>query len=281
MNATGVKPSRIKHDPSLHKSTPRSDLHGRFFHYFVSAMKPISNQLKDMSGKKFNRLTAVSYSHTEKGGNAMWHCTCECGGESVVSGSALRNGTVRSCGCIRAASKMTLPYYTYIHKRGTDGLVFYVGMSRKKYRINEKASRSQLWKSIFAAHGRTAEVVSYFSTEQEAANHEKHLIAYYKSIDAPLCNITEGGKGALGRAHTDDAKRRISEAHKGLSMSEENRLAMSIRNTGKRLSPEHKARLSAAMSGEKNPQFGRAGFFSGRHHTEETKQKLAIANRRP
>jgi hypothetical protein len=36
----------------------------------------------------------------------MWNCVCKCGNTSVVRGTSLRNGSVRSCGCSRKESMM-------------------------------------------------------------------------------------------------------------------------------------------------------------------------------
>lgn len=31
----------------------------------------------------------------------MWACDCDCGGSTLVNGTALRNGAVKSCGCLK------------------------------------------------------------------------------------------------------------------------------------------------------------------------------------
>ncbi len=55
---------------------------------------------KDISGKKFGRLTAKSFSHVEDR-HAFWRCECECGNKTVVDTSSLNSGNTRSCGCLR------------------------------------------------------------------------------------------------------------------------------------------------------------------------------------
>ena len=45
-------------------------------------------------GQKFNRLTAIMYV-----GNRKYLCACDCGVKTIVSGSHLRKGTTKSCGC--------------------------------------------------------------------------------------------------------------------------------------------------------------------------------------
>jgi hypothetical protein len=53
----------------------------------------------DISGQKFGKLTAQTYSSE----NNRWRCLCDCGGESLVGVHSLRTGAVVSCGCIKAA----------------------------------------------------------------------------------------------------------------------------------------------------------------------------------
>jgi hypothetical protein len=58
---------------------------------------------KDMAGYKQpnGRLTAISYSHTNHKGWAIWDCRCDCGSELKIAGLSLRSGASRSCGCLR------------------------------------------------------------------------------------------------------------------------------------------------------------------------------------
>lgn len=50
----------------------------------------------DHVNQTFGRLTCIG-----PAGNGCWHCRCRCGGEVTVSGTDLRNGRTRSCGCLR------------------------------------------------------------------------------------------------------------------------------------------------------------------------------------
>jgi hypothetical protein len=52
-----------------------------------------------MIGKRFGRLVVVSESGRTKTGIAMWECQCDCGNTTIVRGTHLREGSVRSCGC--------------------------------------------------------------------------------------------------------------------------------------------------------------------------------------
>lgn len=59
---------------------------------------------KDLSGKRFGRLVALSVDHNDRG-TYYWKCKCDCGNETVVAGNKLAYST-RSCGCLmREAAK--------------------------------------------------------------------------------------------------------------------------------------------------------------------------------
>ena len=61
------------------------------------------NPAKDITGQRFGKLTVIGRYTGErftKGGAAYWVCKCDCGKEHIVSGSNVRRGNVRSCGCV-------------------------------------------------------------------------------------------------------------------------------------------------------------------------------------
>lgn len=57
----------------------------------------------DLTGKRFGKLTVVSRAENaiEPNGKprVMWNCHCDCGNDTVVAGSHLRNKHTTSCGC--------------------------------------------------------------------------------------------------------------------------------------------------------------------------------------
>jgi len=72
--------------------------------------------------------------------------------------------------------------------------------------------------------------------------------------------ISEGRKGKKGKPHTEESKQRISDSLKGKKKSEETRRRISKSNKGKKRTKETKQRMSESHKGKK--------------HTEETKQKM-------
>ena len=58
----------------------------------------------DLTGKTFNLLTVVEYSHSYNA-TAFWRCKCECGNETIVQTSHLKDGHTKSCGCLTSAGE--------------------------------------------------------------------------------------------------------------------------------------------------------------------------------
>lgn len=56
----------------------------------------------DLIGRRFERLTVLEFAGTTKRGQALWKCQCDCGQEKIISACNLKNGHVRSCGCLRS-----------------------------------------------------------------------------------------------------------------------------------------------------------------------------------
>jgi hypothetical protein len=57
--------------------------------------------MKIKTGKVFGRLTVLAHVGTIAGRQAGYQCQCRCGEKKVVSGSNLRRGLAKSCGCLR------------------------------------------------------------------------------------------------------------------------------------------------------------------------------------
>jgi len=58
-------------------------------------------KLKDETRNVYDYLTVLSLSGKNKRGIYMWLCECDCGNQKIVAGNLLRNGSTRSCGCLR------------------------------------------------------------------------------------------------------------------------------------------------------------------------------------
>lgn len=66
----------------------------------------------DITGKRYNNLVVVERMKNAPNGVTVWKCICDCGNTTIVRGSNLKNGSVKSCGCrkhnsINATHKMS------------------------------------------------------------------------------------------------------------------------------------------------------------------------------
>ena len=62
------------------------------------------SQMNDLTGKRFGKLTVLSYVGKENGFH-IWHCRCDCGKTADVRQSNLQSGRTKSCGCDRNPQK--------------------------------------------------------------------------------------------------------------------------------------------------------------------------------
>ena len=52
-----------------------------------------------LAGQRFGNLVAVEATSGRKNGYTIWRCVCDCGNETTVCQSNLKNGHTISCGC--------------------------------------------------------------------------------------------------------------------------------------------------------------------------------------
>lgn len=61
----------------------------------------------DITGKTFNKLTAVSFHHKDKRGKAYWLFRCSCGKEVITRKGSVTSGEIKSCGCSHKEQNIT------------------------------------------------------------------------------------------------------------------------------------------------------------------------------
>lgn len=54
----------------------------------------------EITGQKFNKLTAVKFDHVRSGKLSMWEFLCECGNLTIASAGQVKAGGTKSCGCL-------------------------------------------------------------------------------------------------------------------------------------------------------------------------------------
>ena len=90
----------------------------------------------------------------------------------------------------------------YIHRKKTNGEIFYIGMGNSDRPYQKYAtSRSVVWHRIVNKHGYVIEVIRKDLTKQDALNIEKDLIELIGRRDkglGSLVNLSDGGVGVTG-----------------------------------------------------------------------------------
>ena len=77
---------------------------------------------KDLTGKRFGRLTAICPTTERSDRYYIWRCICDCGNEHKVSSHALTQSNTKSCGCLNresSAQRMAERRTTHGHTRRT------------------------------------------------------------------------------------------------------------------------------------------------------------------
>jgi hypothetical protein len=139
-------------------------------------------------------------------------------------------------------------FYTYLHWRADDDLVFYVGKGSGSRAFNFRG-RNGHWRNTVRKHGILVDLVAWWSEEHDAFEHEKLLIACFKTLGHPLCNRTDGGEGLSGFKHSFATRVKLS----GKPVSKEVREKIGKANRGRVRSADARARISASLSGRKRP----------------------------
>ena len=108
-------------------------------------------------------------------------------------------------------------------------------------------------------------------SEEDAKNIEQDLIAKYKTADSRFgYNITRGGDGHTGQSPSEETRKKISEGVKKSMTPEVIEQKRKVALCRPAVSEETKKKISESNSGEKHPLFGK-------HHSEETKEKISMA----
>ena len=110
-----------------------------------------------------------------------------------------------------------MDFYVYIHRRKTDGQIFYVGKGQGQ-RAWDTVSRNKFWHNVVKKHEHIVEIVSHGLQEWYAFELESELIFLYGRSDlnlGPLVNMTDGGDGASGSVRSEELRLRMSFANQG------------------------------------------------------------------
>jgi hypothetical protein len=173
-------------------------------------------------------------------------------------------------------------HMVYVHKRKTDGSVFYIGIGkgRRPYVVS---GRNPHWKNVVAKNGLDVEIVCEGKSESCCKTIERILIQKFGLEN--LCNITAGGEGTSGWKPSEETRRKISKSTKDawekgkfdrvwdkarrMNLSEKMKGSLNPMS-GKQLTEAHKKKISEALSGEKHPLYGKPLSEDAKKRISET-----------
>ena len=143
-------------------------------------------------------------------------------------------------------------FYTYLHCR-PDGSPFYVGKGVLK-RCYDFSRRNEHHKRVVTKYGRenVQIVITKKDSEESAFKSEIRLIKMMRWAGFKLCNQTDGGEGLHGLVFSDEHKKKIGLANTGKKRTAAARANNSAAQLGKKLSPEHCAKIGAFWRGKVN-----------------------------
>jgi len=152
-----------------------------------------------------------------------------------------------------ADSNSTRDFYVYVHRRATDGIVFYVGKGTANRAWQKASKRNEHWKRIVDKHGLIVEIVESGYQDWYSMEREIQLIEFYGFDN--LCNQTHGGEGCSGRVWREESKKKLSDSKKGMKTPWTcgDRNHMKTAESKAKVSAALKGRNSLWMMGERNP----------------------------
>lgn len=141
-------------------------------------------------------------------------------------------------------------------------------------------------------------VILFTGTYEECKLKEKEYIKEYKTLASQNgYNVTEGGDGVVGFSHSEESKKKMSEAHKNIEHkphSEETKQKISKSNIGKhsdyKPTEETKQKISSSLTGRKlneeqrkaisNGKIGEKNPMYGKHFNENQSKAVIESNKR-
>ena len=121
----------------------------------------------DITGQKFNKLTAIKRVGSDKNRRALWLCKCDCGKEFIAAAIDLRAGRVKSCGCYHSAGISAAKKADKINGTSLGHIrnVTVYKNSRSGVRGVSWNSRKQKWRATIKFKGKQKELGLYDSLE--------------------------------------------------------------------------------------------------------------------
>jgi hypothetical protein len=152
-------------------------------------------------------------------------------------------------------------HYLYRHIRLDTNEVFYIGLGTKckdnshsvtYARAYTRHERNPIWKNITYKTKYKVEILLESDNYEFIKEKEVEFVQLYGRKDlglGTLVNMTNGGDGMLGHIFSEKHRKNLSNARKGMKLSDYTKRKQSESKKGILLSKEHKEKLSKAKLG--------------------------------
>jgi len=167
----------------------------------------------NLEGQKFNRLTAIKDVGRTKHMAVLWECLCECGGTKIAVSAELKNGHVKSCGCLKGGAQLG-------NKNGLG--------TKRTAESKAKISKALKGRTLTAEHcenikkSKTKEFRRKLSRRMSGKNNPMYGKATPDSVKAKISEAMKGNQYRVGHKHSLEARQKMSIAQKGKRIGEDN-----------------------------------------------------------
>jgi hypothetical protein len=142
----------------------------------------------------------------------------------------------------------------YRHHRLDKNEVFYVGIGNKESRAFDMVNRNHIWKGIKSRSEVDVEIVARDLSWELACDLEQLMISEYGRIDlqsGTLANLTDGGDGSVGVKQSQETIDKRANSNRGRKNTEETKRKMSKARKGIVFTAEHLENLRTSHLGQK------------------------------
>ena len=232
---------------------------------------------------------------------ARYLCKCNCGSEKTIIArlDSIKNGSVKSCGCLSAWSNSNKLkqnfkntgysdeklWTVYMHTNKINGKK-YIGITsqnppKRRWRDNGSGYKDNVhfWNAIkkYGWDNFKHEILLQHEELEYAFKVEKCLIRHYKTNNRMYgYNLTTGGEGCSGIVVSEETREKLRIINSGKTIPQETRDKISKANKGRKKSAKERQAISQRMSlrvGELNNHYGKP-------HSEESKRKISESNKK-
>jgi hypothetical protein len=166
----------------------------------------------------------------------------------------------------------------YLHRKKTEGTIFYVGMGEQD-RAYTTHSRNKWWTNVYKKHDRVVDIVAKDLSIDDAYELEVFLISEIGRRDlglGNLVNLDNGGEGASGHIPTASARRKLS---KRMSKKVINTETLEVLKSGTELLEKYGIFRNGLNKQHPNSDWMRLeDYDNGKHLTEKWINRYKIKN---